>query len=485
MVGRIAQVADRIRINARAIVAFQDGEHRILENGCVVVEGNEIIHVGKDFDGQADQTIDASDRVITPGFINTHTHLAGSPLDKSFIEDRGRRQFSLTGLSEMLPARSQAIDGEGQEACVDFSMAELIRTGTTTVMELGPIGDYVADAAEKSGLRVYIGDMYRSGRWLTRDGKKMEYDWNEEAGIAGFHKAVELIERIDGRANGRIKGFLTPAQVDTCTEELLRMSREASDSMQVPLALHVSQSVFEFDEMIQRHGMTPIEWLESIDFLSEWNILGHAILIAGNSWVQFAGDDLSILARHGASVAHCVWVFARRGIVMEAFPDYLDAGVNMTLGTDTSPQSMIEGLRWTAVIGKIMSRQTEKSTAADVFNAATLNGAKMLHRDDLGRIAPGAKADMLFWDAGSLFMVPLRDPIKNIVYNAAAEDLLDVMIDGAWVQRDSTVLNVDERAANKRLQHAGERMWSEMGPGDWAGRGADELSPQTFKRFEG
>jgi len=352
-------------------------------------------------------------------------------------------------------------------------------------MELGPIGDYVADAAEKSGLRVYIGDMYRSGRWLTRDGKKMEYDWNEEAGIAGFHKAVELIERIDGRANGRIKGFLTPAQVDTCTEELLRMSREASDSMQVPLALHVSQSVFEFDEMIQRHGMTPIEWLESIDFLSEWNILGHAILIAGNSWVQFAGDDLSILARHGASVAHCVWVFARRGIVMEAFPDYLDAGVNMTLGTDTSPQSMIEGLRWTAVIGKIMSRQTEKSTAADVFNAATLNGAKMLHRDDLGRIAPGAKADMLFWDAGSLFMVPLRDPIKNIVYNAAAEDLLDVMIDGAWVQRDSTVLNVDERAANKRLQHAGERMWSEMGPGDWAGRGADELSPQTFKRFEG
>ncbi|HMM42506.1 MAG TPA: chlorohydrolase family protein [Thermomicrobiales bacterium] len=477
-------MAERIRINARAIVAFQDGEHRILEDGCGVVEGNEIIHVGKGFDGQADQTIDAADRVITPGFINTHAHLAGSPLDKSFIEDRGRRQFAMSGLSEMLPARGQAIDREGQEACVDYSMAELIRTGTTTVMEIGGIGDYVADAVEKAGLRAYIGDMYRSGRWLTRDGKKMEYAWDEEAGVKGFHKAVDLIERIDGRANGRIKGFLTPAQVDTCTEELLRMSREASDRMQAPLALHVSQSVFEFDEMVQRHGMTPIEWLESIGFLSEWNILGHAILIAGSSWVQFGGDDLSILARHGASVAHCVWVFARRGIAMESFPAYLDAGVNMTLGTDTSPQSMIEGLRWTAVIGKIMSRDTQKSTAADVFNAATLNAAKMLHRDDLGRIAPGAKADLLFWDAGSTFMAPLRDPIKNIVYNAEAEDLRDVMIDGAWVQRDGRVLNVDERAASQRLQHAGERMWSEMGPGDWAGRGADELSPQTFARFE-
>jgi len=478
-------VAERIRINARAIVAYQDGEHRILEDGCVVVEGNEVIHVGRDFDGQAGQTIEAGDRVITPGFINTHTHLAGSPLDKSFIEDRGRRQFAMSGLSEMLPARSQAIDLEGQEACVDYSMAELIRTGTTTVMEIGGIGDYVAGAVERAGLRAYVGDMYRSGRWLTRDGRKMEYAWDEEAGVRGFHKAVELIERIDGRANGRIKGFLTPAQVDTCTEELLRMSREASDRMQVPLALHVSQSVFEFDEMVQRHGMTPVEWLESIGFLSEWNILGHAILLAGNSWVQFGGDDLSILARHGASVAHCVWVFARRGIVMESFPAYIDAGVNMTLGTDTSPQSMIEGLRWTAVIGKIVSRDTQKSTAADVFNAATLNGAKMLHRDDLGRIAAGAKADMLFWDATSLFMVPLRDPIKNIVYNAGAEDLRDVMIDGAWVQREGRVLNVDERAANQRLQHAGERMWSEMGPGDWAGRGADELSPQTFKRFEG
>ncbi|TVR76801.1 MAG: amidohydrolase, partial [Sphaerobacteraceae bacterium] len=258
-------MSNRTRIDAKIIVGFQDGEHRILEDGCIVLEGNEIIHVGKDFDGTVDKTIDATNRVITPGFINTHTHLAESSLDKSFVEDRGHRQFSMTGLVEMLPARSMAMDREGAEACVDYSMGELIRTGTTTVMELGGIGDYVADAAEKSGLRTYIADMYKSGRWLTRDGKKVEYDWNIEAGEEGFKKAVDFIERVDGRANGRIKGFLSPAQVDTCTEELLRKSREASDSMQVPLALHVSQSVFEFDEMTKRHGMTPIEWLESID----------------------------------------------------------------------------------------------------------------------------------------------------------------------------------------------------------------------------
>ena len=478
-------MADRLRIDARTIVAYQDGEHRILEDGCVVVEGNQIVHVGKTFDGHVDEVLDARHRIVTPGFINTHAHLAGSPLDKSMLEDRGRRQFSMSGLAEMLPARGAAMDREGEEACVDYSMAELLRTGTTTVMEIGGLGDYTAQAVERSGLRAYIADGYRSGRWLTRDGKKMEYEWDEAAGVDGFHRAVSFIERVDGRANGRIKGFLSPAQIDTSTEELLRMSRQASDSMRVPLALHTSQSVFEFDEMTQRHGMTPVEWLEAIGFLSDWNILGHVLFIAGNSWVQYAGDDLSILARHGASVAHSVWVFARRGIAMESFPVYQAAGVNMCLGTDTAPQSMIEALRWTAVIGKIMSRDTEQATAGDVFNAATLNAAKMLHRDDLGRIAPGAKADLLLWDATSLFMVPLRDPIKNIVYSAEAEDLKEVMIDGQWVLREGRVLRVDERAACDNLQAAGEGMWSRIGPGDWAGRSADELAPPTFRPFTG
>jgi cytosine/adenosine deaminase-related metal-dependent hydrolase len=478
-------MADRVRINARMIVAHQGGEHRLLRDGCLVIEGNQIIHVGKDWEGTPDVEIDATERVISPGLINTHAHLAGSPLDKSYIEDVGKRQWSMSGLPEMLPARSAAMDAEANETCVDYSMAELLRTGSTTVMEIGGIGDYVAEAAEKAGLRAYIANGYRSGRWLTRDGKHIEYDWNEEAGEQGFKAAVEFIERVDGRANGRIKGFLSPLQIDTSTEALLHRSREASDEMGVPLALHVSQSVFEFDAITQRYGLTPVEWLDSIDFLSEWNILGHVIIIAGSSWAQYSGDDLARLAASGASVAHCVWVFARRGIAMESFPAYVRRGVNMTLGTDTNPQSMIEALRWTAVLGKIMDRNTETVTGLDVFNAATVNAARMLHREDIGRIAPGAKADLLFWDAGAMFMAPLRDPIKNIVYNATPEDLREVMIDGAWVVRGGKVLKVDEREVSAKLQHAGERMWAEMGAGDWARRGVDELSPPLLKPFEG
>jgi len=168
---------------------------------------------------------------------------------------------------------------------------------------------------------------------------------------------------------------------------------------------------------------------------------------------------------------------------MESFPAYLAAGVNMCLGTDTAPQSMIEALRWTAVLGKVMSRSTQKATAADVFNAATLNGAKMLQRDDLGRISAGAKADLLFWRTDSMFMTPLRDPIKNLVFSATPEDLDAVMVDGSWVMTGGKVLHVDEAAVTQALQEAGERMWATIGPGHWANRTADELAPQTFADY--
>jgi cytosine/adenosine deaminase-related metal-dependent hydrolase len=158
--------------------------------------------------------------------------------------------------------------------------------------------------------------------------------------------------------------------------------------------------------MTHRHGKTSIEWLDQIGFLGPEVLLGHAIIIAGSSWANYHGDDLALLAASGTSVAHCSWVFARRGIAMESFARYLEKGVTMALGTDTCPQSMLEAMRWTGVMSKVVDRRNDIATAADVFNAATIGGANALQRDDLGRIAPGAKADMLIWQGDSVFMTP-------------------------------------------------------------------------------
>ena len=472
----------RRRIDASHVIAYQDGGHRYLRDGVVVTDGSDIVHVGPagSWTEPVDETIDATGMVLTPGFVNTHAHLADSPLDKSFVEDMGRRQFYLSGLFEYLPVRSQAMDEEAANSGLAFSMAELLRTGTTTVMEIGFHGEEAVRQAGKVGMRLYMGLGYRSARWYTDDGKTVKYAWDEEAGLRGLERAVRFIEEHDGAQNGRIKGFLSPLQVDTCTADLLRKSRNAAVSMGVPLALHTSQSVNEFLEMTQRHGLTPIEWLREIGFLGPEVILGHAIITAPGTWSNWSGDDIGILADTGTNVAHCVWVFARRGMAMESFARYLARGVNMTLGTDTCPQSMIEGLRYTAVVSKLVDRQTEVATAADVFNAATLGGARALGRDDLGRVAPGAKADLLLWNGDSLFMTPLRDPIRNLVYSAAAEDLDTVLIDGEIRMRHREIPGVDLAALTRDLQAAGERMWANVDKGDWAGRSIDELAPQTF-----
>ena len=478
-------MAIKTAIYASHIMAFDGVQHCHLRDGVVVCEGDQIVSVGRTYTGEVDRRIDATGKLVTPGFINTHAHLAGSPLDKSFIEDRGNPQFYMSGLFEFLPARAGAMQTEDARACVDFSLVELLRSGTTTVLEMGGQGEYVAEEAGRLGLRAYVGQMYRSGRWYTPDGRKVQYEWDEEAGRNGLKRAIDFIERHHDTYNDRIRGFFSPAQVDTCTAELLRETQAQAERLDVPLQIHVSQSVNEFQEMLKRHGKTPLAWLQELDVLSPRVLLGHAIIIGGTHWANYPPGDLAIMAAHGCSVAHAPWVFARRGIAMESFQRYLDAGINMTLGTDTCPQHIIQAMRWAAVVSKMMDRNTEVATARDVFNAATLGGAKALGRDDLGRIAPGAKADLLIFDGETMNMAPLRDPVKNLVYYAEMEDLQTVIIDGALVLDNGRVIAADHLDVAQRLQQAGQRMWPHMAEHDWNGRDVDTLSPLTFPAWRG
>ncbi|HYS17231.1 MAG TPA: amidohydrolase family protein [Candidatus Binatia bacterium] len=476
----------RTAIHAGHVIAFDGRGHRLLRDGTVIVEGDRIVSVGRRQAASAEtggETVDARDAILTPGLISTHAHIGGSPLDRSFIEDRGNPQFFYSGLFELLPVRGAAQDDEATRACVDFSMAELLRGGVTTVMEIGAASEYVAARAADYGLRVYVGLAFRSGRWLTRDGRRVEWEWDEEQGRRGLGQAIELHKRYDGAHGDLVRCFFSPAQVDTCTPDLLRASKLAADERQRPWQVHASQSVVEFNEMLARHGKTPVAWLRDLGVLGQNAILGHAIVVGGSSWTNYPAGDVAIMADAGCSVAHAVWVFARRGVVMESFAGYRRAGVNMSLGTDTNPQSVIEAMRWAAVVSKIVERQTEATTAAHVFDAATLGGARALGRDDLGRIAPGAKADLVLWKGASWGMTPLRDPVKNIVYNATAEDVDRVWVDGRLVVDGGRVRAADERALFAALQAGGERMWPRMNRFDWAGRSADALSPQTYPEW--
>jgi len=468
-------------IKASYIIAFDGLKHGYLKDGELAYQNDSIIYVGKKYDGPVERTIDASGKVVSPGFISTHAHLFESPMDRSFIEDKGNPQFYMSGLYENLPTRGMAMDDEMRAACLKYSLAELLRSGTTTVVELGTAREELPEYISILGNRVYFGPIYRSGRWHTPDGKQVLYEWTEDQGFRAMEQSLEFIKAHEGSCDGLLKGIVTPSQIDTCTPELLKESHKAAQELGAPLTIHTSQAVVEFNEMLRRHGKTPIAWLNDIGCLDGNTLLGHAIIIGGTSWTNYPAGDLEIMARSGCSVAHAPWVFARRGIVMESFHQYQKARVNMTLGTDTCPQNMIQAMRWASVLSKIMERNTESTTAADVFNAATLNGAKALGRDDLGRLAPGAKADIVIFSGDSMNMVPMRDPVKNIVYNAEMEDVETVIINGRTVVESGHVLGADTRELDLRLQKTGERLWPRLLNYDWAHRSVDELSPLSFQ----
>ena len=475
---------EKIKIKGGYIIAFDGAKHRYLREGELVYQGDTIIYVGKKYEDEVNRTIDAREKVVSPGFVCTHAHLAASPLDRSFLEDRGSPQFYYSGLYEYLPILREVMDPQMYQVCLAYSLGELLRGGTTTVVELGKNGQDLVSLIPLFGNRVYYGHMYRSGQWFTPDGKQVLYQWEKDDGKNAMDQAFAFVREHDGDCGGLLRCLLSPAQVDTCSEALLVKTQEEAKKRGLPVTLHASQSVNEFQELLKRHGKTPIAWLRDIGFLQDNVILGHGIIIGGTSWTNYPPGDLEIMAESGCFVSHSPWVFGRRGIAMESFFKYQKAGIKMSLGTDTCPQSMIQAMRWSAVLSKLMERRTDSTVARDVFNAATLWGAKALGREDLGRLCPGAKADIVLFSGRSMNMVPLRDPVKNIVYNAEMEDVETVIVGGKIVVEEGRLKGADERELTRKLQEAGSRMWPRMAVHDRTSRSVDELSPLSFDPWE-
>ena len=234
-------------------------------------------------------------------------------------------------------------------------------------------------------------------------------------------------------------------------------------------------------EIIRRHGKTPVQWAHEVGILGPGTILGHALFLDTHSWVRWwTRTDLALIAGSGSSVAHCPTPFARYGQVMENFGDYLRAGVNMGIGTDTTPHNLVEEMRKTAVLARIAARDIETITSSDLLHAATIGGATALMREDLGRIAPGRKADLVLVDLTVPQMRPVRDPLRSFIFHAADRAVRDVFVDGRQVVAEGKVLTLDQLDAADRLASAQHRMLEAAPRRDYLGRTAEEISPLSL-----
>lgn len=494
----------RTLIRASWIIAHEAGRHRLMSGGVVVYEGNKIVYVGKTFDGNVDTVIEATGKLVAPGFIDTHVH-SGHRASHRLITDTGRPMYYGQPFLEIsVPKEGAVVKGDprylkhgdaGSQAAFElnatFTVAELLRNGVTTFIEFGSqqrVQDALLAEVTRLHTRAYLGPGYDCGRWVGDEKGRLKRIRNDELGFSGLKSALAWIEKHDGEAQGRVRGILVPREVETCSLELLRRTREEADARKLPMATHAAYSVLEFQDIVREHMMTPVELLDDLGLLRPTLNIGHGNFIADNPNLNYSsGHDLELMGRAGATISHCPINIVRRARVLDNWKKYQAAGVNISIGSDTYPRDMIMNMRTASYLGKIMSHTYFAATAGEVFEAATLGGAKSVGRDDLGRLAPGALADIIIIDLSgrnSLRYGPVRDPVKSVVECGVGDDVDTVIVDGKVCMKDGVIPGVDFQQLQIDSQSAAETIWATLPEWDPLGRSAEEACPYCYPRWE-
>jgi 5-methylthioadenosine/S-adenosylhomocysteine deaminase len=464
------------------VIAWDEGtERHVYRRGVdLAITGDRIEFLGPGYAGTADRVVDGAGLMVMPGLIDIHSHPHHEPLYRGIREEHGVANMHMTGLYERGQAFS-APDDEARAAGAEFAYCELLLSGVTSLVDISAPWDGWVELFAKSGLRGFLAPGYASARWFLENDLGPSYDWNEPRGRDGFERALRVIDQAMAHPSGRLFGVVSPMQIDTCSEALLRDSRDAARERGLPFTTHCSQSVNEVREIIRRHGMTPIQWADHLGLLGPGTILGHALYLDTHSWVRWhTKSDLRLLGESGTAVAHCPTPFARYGHVMEHFGAYLDAGVVMGMGTDCSPHNLVEEMRKASVLARIAARDIHAVDVGDFLDAATAGGATALMRDDIGRLAVGKKADLVLVDLACPQMQPARDPLRGFVYHAADRAVRDVFVDGVQVVADRRVLTLDQADAAIRLTAAQERMEAAAPQHDYRRRKAEEITPLSL-----
>jgi len=368
-----------------------------------------------------------------------------------------------------------------------FTAAELLRNGTTTFVEVGSrvtLQSALAEAVTRLGTRAYLGPGYQSAHFVGTSTGQYAREELPDHGRGEMDAAIEFVQAYDGQASGRIRGALVPRESEVCDLQMLIETSKLMKDLDVPVQIHAAYCPQEWFHVVQEHGCTPIELLERAGLLGPRVMIGHGQLVAENPLSNWAGGrDLEILAQTQSTVAHSPTNLMRRGRFLDSFGSYRDAGVNISLGTDTFPRDLISQMRMASYCGKVAARDFTSASAAQVFEAATLGGARALGRDDLGRLGKGSRADVTVISMRpqtSMRHGVVRDPIQALVDCGIGDDVETVLVDGNICLEQGRIPGIDLDALLDEAQANAERYWDSVHTWDPQGRDADAQCPPAF-----
>jgi 5-methylthioadenosine/S-adenosylhomocysteine deaminase len=406
------------------IVLTMDRNNTIIKKGCLGIIGDTISYIGTETGHQleAKKTIDANGGLILPGLVNGHTHAAMS-LFRGLADDLPLMDW----LNNYIFPVERRMDGDFVFTGTMLSCAEMIMSGTTTFCDMYLFEEEVAMAASQAQIRCIVGE-------VLYDFPSPNYGTLEN----GFNYTESLIKR--WQDNPLVSIAVEPHSLFTCSPDLLLSANEMAARHNVPLIIHVAETLRELEEIKQRYGVKPIEHMDSLGLLGPHLIAAHC--------VHLDEADLTIMAQNGAKIIHNPESNMKLASGVAPVPQMLSHGIKVGLGTDgcasNNDLDLFTEMDMAAKLHKIQAMDPTVMDAVTVLRMATIEGARALGLDNItGSLEVGKKADVIVVDTNRPHLTPMYNPYSHIVYSATGTDVSHSIINGRLVMEDRRLLTID------------------------------------------
>lgn len=427
-------------------IAHEDGIGRV-RAGHIAVEGSGIVALpstltGTDF---ADfEPIDASGKLVSPGFINAHTHAVLLVLRGTVEDIEGDLVYQY-----MVPA-TYLLEAEERAALARLACAEAIRCGTTTLADpLRHVADY-APAMIKSGLRLWLAESCADA--VTTQMSSGIYRFDQNFGENFLSRTRDLIERFHGSEEDRVRVMIAAHGPDNCSPWMLGEVHKIARQHGLRRTVHLSQVISEKRRVEELHGCTSTQYLAKNDFLDDDLLAVH--------WTFCNESDVKTLAEAGTWLIHCPASMSAKGPHPLPMKAILDHGVNIALGTDNMTEDMFHAMKMALVLNRGAYKRSVAPAPAQIFNYVTTEAARALGHSAIGRIDVGMKADLALLDMQAPVMMPRLSALSNLVHYGHPGLVTDTIVDGRFLMRDGELTTLDERAAALEAQAATDAMWT-------------------------
>ena len=406
---------------------LQDKDKTLITDGGVAIYRDTIIETGPTFElatkyPHAEQ-LATKNGLIIPGLINAHTHAAMACL-RGLADDLPLRQW----LQEFIfPAEAQ-LTGDIVYQATLLSLAEMIKSGTTSFCDMYLFAKDVARAIDESGMRAWIGEVI--------------YDFpspNYGEVAAGLEYVEELFAGYG--SHQLINITVAPHAIYTCSPALLKRLKTIAAKHEALYVIHLAETAEEVKEAQERYGVSPCMHLDNLGLLDSKVVADHC--------VKLTYPEIALLAQRGVKVVHCPESNMKLASGIAPVPHMLTAGLTVGLGTDGSASNdnvdMFSEMNAAAKLHKVKDLDPTLMPAETIFDMATMGGAKVLGAEKfIGSLEPGKKADLIVLDMNQPHLTPLYNIPSQLVYAARGADVVHSVINGCIVMKDRVLTTLDE-----------------------------------------